>query len=562
MHANSTTEDGGLAESAYELITGTDTESQDGNYTDNISESVGSLDFHQPEDVLSLADTDHTCDDESVVGEEAGSVAHSNILGGTEAVLTGNTIPRQQTPDCSESDEDANSRSSLEYTQHSLKTPSILTPEASNVLDMKLRQQQAEGSREQSKELHSPTRIWLNASYELGIRAWEYLTEAVSAAVPGLLFAAVITILVPFLYSPSVSNPQTTTSVVISTITATTTQMVAIKSQTTMVSSPTSSSRGMGLIAVDGHTSDEWLFTSRKPSVHFTPLSGRSVMVNVSSGVKSTWLKKDCLSITSTRNGEDVETQVSMVDEGIIVQFPKREAYGVVNLLVKATCRPSVNKMVKVHFGKGFMEEAFERTRTLAHDLTELVLPGAAHEAEHWLEGAKKSFETASVSLTDRMTTVSISLRTHFNPHIAKFQEMMANLSSPSLSHVTATLKDASKYVLSSCYYFAKNFEDRDALRREMKSSYLDAQLFILEARLSAKIWWLKTTGRDNEYADYQQKAAEHVRKMRRDGLEKIHGSPPPRRVWEFAQARSKSRRCRNSHAGQGRDTHVCREQV
>ncbi|PHH87462.1 hypothetical protein CDD83_8854 [Cordyceps sp. RAO-2017] len=55
-------EETALAESTFELITGTDSESQDGNYTESMGDSVGSLDNHRPDDIHSLDGTDYTHD--------------------------------------------------------------------------------------------------------------------------------------------------------------------------------------------------------------------------------------------------------------------------------------------------------------------------------------------------------------------------------------------------------------------------------------------------------------------------------------------------------------------
>ncbi|RFU73875.1 hypothetical protein TARUN_8390, partial [Trichoderma arundinaceum] len=67
-------EDNSLSESTYELVSGpsTDTEeSQDDNYLGSISESVGSLDFHRPDDVQSLTGTEDSYETESAVDDAA-----------------------------------------------------------------------------------------------------------------------------------------------------------------------------------------------------------------------------------------------------------------------------------------------------------------------------------------------------------------------------------------------------------------------------------------------------------------------------------------------------------
>ena len=70
-------DDGNLAESAYELINSTDGESQDGQ----ISESVGSLDYPQTDDVHSLngSTNDYRTDTDEEDEEEDHHSAASSI---------------------------------------------------------------------------------------------------------------------------------------------------------------------------------------------------------------------------------------------------------------------------------------------------------------------------------------------------------------------------------------------------------------------------------------------------------------------------------------------------
>jgi hypothetical protein len=70
MRFATTFEDGGLmADSSYELISNIDTESQDGNYNESMSESIDSFDLARPDDVQSCAGTEQTYDDESITDE-------------------------------------------------------------------------------------------------------------------------------------------------------------------------------------------------------------------------------------------------------------------------------------------------------------------------------------------------------------------------------------------------------------------------------------------------------------------------------------------------------------
>ena len=565
MRLTTTTEETGLAESTYELVTGTDSESQDGNYTESMGESIGSLDFPRPDDVHSLAGTECTRDDESVVDEvdapahacthhgsdEEGDKAKS---GANSEVQDETSIFQDQGMDGSEPEEEARSRYSLEYTQHSLRTPSILTPEASKLMEkpIELRhcEQQSLGKLEnsQGKLLQRLADLW-----ELGTHVKNYFIETTSAALPGLLFAVAFALLIPVLYTPPAENPRPEALVATSTITATTTTVVVSTSATSTRPRP-SSVGGMGLISVGDGTSDEWLFGARKPVVSFTPQAQTDILVHVSNDVKETWLSKSCLVVAATRGDYEIETAVIPVKEGFLVQFPKKEAHGIINLSLQTTCRPKIQKVVKVHFGKGIMEEAYEMTKNLAHDLSELV-PAAAQEAERCLEGAKRSLGAVSDTVGNSVVFVSDNLLNKLNTAFVGAQQSFGSAKSNTIGHIRGAPEGIAKSL------GAASQQTKEQLCR-VQDFQNKLQLGLLDAQVSAKIWWLKATGRQEEHDDYQRKARKFVASKQEAAREASSARRPQLKLETTSRPWSRllrQGRCQKGAVRGRRSTHECK---
>lgn len=546
MHLATTTEDTGLSESSYEFISGVgdDIESQDDNYTESISESVGSLDFHRPDDVHSLAGTEQTYDDDSVAdegellpsqprmdndndndngdgdGEEEDEVIEEeeeeedDCNEDTIMAESHRSVQSEDDP-VSEAEAEERSRSSLEYTHQSLGTPSIFTPEASRIVE-----------RPVDNTKRQKANFWEAAS-----RTREYITEAALAAIPGFMLAVALALLVPILYSPatniSVPPMTSTTEAIIQTTTASFTSVAHTETASVHPNPP--STGGMGLIPIGDAESDEWLFGPKKPAMSFTSQAPNNILIHVAQEVKDTWLAKDCLSVAATRSEHHVDATTSLVDEGILLKFPRKEAHGIVNLLVKATCRPRIHKVVKVHFGKGIMEEAYERTKHLAHDLSILV-PAAAQEAERCIEEAKRSLGSVSDAVGQNIHSASESV----------------------VKTLDTTFPGARQYLEECTGQFSKVQDLQNHLR-----------LRLLDAQISANMWWLKTTGRQAERDEYRRKAKEfmaqkHAAAEEASRARKSQDEPtgPTIRSWSKILRQG---RCQKTAGQKGRGMHLCK---
>ncbi|KAG5925456.1 hypothetical protein E4U53_003299 [Claviceps sorghi] len=591
MHLTAAAEESGLAESAYEVIAPVEHDLHDDQYTGSVSESVGSLDFQRPDDVHSLAGTEHTYDDESIIDDDSEPLSRSMIHEEAVDVHNGNHAPLREGSDGSESEaeqkdymddvdnvDNVDEGGSLQYTQQSLKTPSMPTPEASKIMEPSSSFEAAEKS---SPVRQDSPNYWSPSVYDAIPQFWDYTAGAVSAVLPGLIFAAVFTLIINLFYPTPVQLVSSPRPVATSTVVATTTPVALHTSRSTLTTNrpmqetPTqetpsrdtparqviASVKGTSLIVLNEKVSDDWLFGSKKPEIQFTPLGRGVIAVHVASDVTHAWRKKKgCLSIRADRSTQPVTLTYLASADGFAVKFAKHETHGVVKLTIQASCRPLVVKAVDVHFGKGMMEEAYEMTKNLASDISGLV-PFAAHEAEKCLVGAKKSLSAVSDHVASSVLTASDSLLCSIKKSAHRMQELAGEQPRSLALRAQNVLTKAPLFWESTCARLKEGFRAAPALKTSIKERVFSAQLRLVTTQISAKMWWLGITGQKNRRDEYEQKAQTYMDSMRRQGRSKIwqpqlhhvrtnnHHKCPPQ---------SRRSRCKKQEQ-KGKECHVCK---
>ncbi|RDA94533.1 hypothetical protein CP533_2765 [Ophiocordyceps camponoti-saundersi (nom. inval.)] len=523
-------DDIGLAGSSYELINGTDSESQDGNYTESVADSVGSLEPRRSDDVHSLDGTEDTYDGDSLPGDDESPFAQPGKQG------TGHSA------------DEARSRESLEYTQHSLGTPSIITPDTSRLLPKPPNDVGGEYEENDVIGLDGPLTVSERLAHLCRFCA-QICQCLILEGLPTMALTCIILALITTLFSPHVQNVTSPASTVapIAT-TASPAPLIASTVQATTRSRPhPSPSGGMGLISLDDDEADDWLLGPKKQRISFSPMTHTDILVHVPADVKQNWLAKNCLAVSAIRQGHQVETTSSPVDEGILLRFPRKEAYGVVDLSLEATCRPRVQRLIEVHFGKGVMEEALEMTRNLAHDISYLV-PAAAQEAERCLEGAKRSLGAVSDSFGNSLLSLSDGLFKKLGSAVAGARQ---------------SVEDGAKEAMDRLRVASEGLPQRATERAtdQLRQVQNRLQLTLLRAQVSAKIWWLGATGRKEEHDDYRRKAADFLSKKfaavheARRRHDKSSGSHTTRHTTRFWHAWRPSGKC---HGGRGKSSGGC----
>jgi hypothetical protein len=534
MRITTTTEDTGLSESTYELISGTDTESQDGNYTESISESVGSLDVHYPEDVHSLAGTEQTYDDESLADENEPPVSQpvqepqdmsvpepmdiietpraeqswaSVVKNGplpeveaeTEAEDEPEPEPATKAEPESESEDEARSRCSLEYTQQSLKTPSIPSPDASIAEDNPSQKPSPDDLQEQAESQRARFNKWLKEVQPHPIRPREAVIKFAKSIFPAVL-ALVLISLIRTCYTPLSKEVVPHIPAATSAVTTHPTLLTSSHTSLPTLQILSTSAGPTALVPLENLRPDEWLWGGKQPEVTVTKQRG-GFLIHMPRSAKKLWLDRDCLKFDAKRGDQSVGFGTSSVDEGILLKIPKEEAHGTIKVDIFTTCRPKVHKVLRITFEKGIISEALDSTWAFAQHFPELV-PAAAQEAERCLEEAKRSLGTASDNFMNTSDSVVKNLGLRFQK------------AHRSLSWIKTDIRDRAKMAREG---ISKQLEavagDVKQYMPGAEAMQQQAKLELLNAQIRAKLWWLKYTAGEKEYARYQRAAKQFMAK-------------------------------------------------
>lgn len=521
-----------MSESEYEVISN-DTESQDGNYTESMGESIGSLGLSRPDDVQSHTGTEQTYDDESVTDEcdiptqqthreESDDIVDSmeteqtpQIHQSWASVVKNGPLPEVEAepevgpeaqPDPSaeqepESEDEARSRSSLEYTQQSLKTPSIPSPDAS-ITEDKPNQMLLllTGNEEDAETQRSALKKWLKETQRPASKNRETIFKMVTS--PSTISAVLLLVLVPLigvfltpLSRDAAPHIPAATSAVTNHPTLITSSRSSLPSQ-----APTATVGGSALIPVQDAPANDWPWSSHKINVTVERYEG-NFLLRMPRDVKKSWLDRDCLNFNAKRGGEHVRFGTSSTDEGIILKIPKEEAHGMVKIDMYTTCRPRVHKVLRVAFEKGIISEALDLTWSFAQRVPELV-PAAAQRAERRLEEARRSLETASCNFktTSGIFCKDLGVKFHDAHRSLGWIKKDIKCRSQAAKHgISAKLEsiaaDVKQYIPST-----------EAVQNR-------AELELLNAQITAKLWWLKLTAGDEEHDRYERAAKQFMTK-------------------------------------------------
>lgn len=499
------TDDTGLAGSTYELVSGVDdveTWSQDGNDNDDFaSESAASsFDIRRADDVQSFAGTEQLSDDDftPVLGIQVPTHPRpSSDLRATSPVPNEGDDDLQPESESESGDDTTSSRSSLEYTQQSLRTPSL-----SALL---------EGGRanEFPRKASTPTRVreWPRKIYaelctlfkELKARAQQGLADRTVtpvhpaflaiAAIQLLILAVLGQALVSYL-SPTSWKMPGVPSIPSSTQGAAQVPTIASSTQSSAPSWPLPTSQeSTSLTLREDDSPPEWFFASKKPEVSFSSVSARSFLAHIPEDVMETWTSNACVDFTALRNGQVLDTtSTAATHEGLIITFPRREAYGIVDIVLEATCKPGIRKVVKVRFGKG----AWDAMVQLYGQISAEVVP----EAERLMDKAMEALAPVRDSVRSSLQSAS-----DYSPAFLRQAKMdMDSLARQWYGDVRTHLErlDTSAYLgalQSQTFHLVRNAQT-------------NLQLDLLNAQISAKIAWLSLVGKTEQRDEYRRKAA------------------------------------------------------
>jgi hypothetical protein len=363
-------------------------------------------------------------------------------------------------------------------------------------------------------------------------------------------------------------------------------------------------STGVALIPIHESHGDEGLFGYSMPSVSFAPEGESGVFIHVKPSVPKTWTaQRECVKIHATRGEKTIPLNVNFTSsDAIHVEFGMAEAYGIVQIKLSSKCRPKFEKSVKVHFGKGVIEQMFDCVGELAHVFTGLQFPTApkaercqalksiSSNVDRTLTSAKEKgvklvssqVEAASRILgplgddvmkisqeaARRLHQAEGTLTTvsgYTSKPLSQLKTHGTRFAESSLLHAGKVLGKVRDNVASSTKSaFEKAALSQRAHQAHLKKAVSDIRLDelqdqiqfgILDAQVAAKTWWLKMTGREDQSKEYGRRAKEFVAELRSFSA---RDTATAKRGMARADKSQRKNQCKSKRAGKGREPHRC----
>lgn len=225
--------------------------------------------------------------------------------------------------------------------------------------------------------------------------------------------------------------------------------------------------------------------------------SNNEILLKIPLSTKTSWLAKDSIFIDVYRDDDIIKTKFSSIDEGILIEIPKKEAYGILNVSVTTTRKPKVNETFEVNFGKPIYTEAFEKTLELmklfgsrAHKFSSDMIDLANSHAQ--------SAEAVSDKIRDKAAEIHDSASHGFTEASKKAREHMDRLDAFLAS------EDFSKQVRKARNRLMKRLRQAEDARDR-------AQVAVVQAQVNSYLFFLKLRGKNKEYADYAKRAAPYI---------------------------------------------------
>lgn len=520
MHMRITTEsvnEGGLADSTYELLThADDTASENGSQDNNdesFSESVSSLDHKRNDDNNSFVSEDDEEEMPMLIRAPSPATEKSRPLTPLSDVADDNE---------SEDESDTNSRSSLEYIHEKLGTPSMSadeTPKASAFI-IQNKMTEAHGTHRIQDVGNAMARFW-----EIildGLKEWsnaaksdyETFKTAYQRQVPTAYgpYVGLMTILVPFLialfspvwiqYVPGLGRSA------VSTVDTTDAPQILAPITTTSTSASWVAATGVrtDLNVREEPSTLDWFF-ARNPGLSYSTIDN-TIVVDIPPHLKQEWVTKGCVAVTATRDGKTLDTpvQVEEVTKGLAASLPRRERYGDVDFFVKTTCGLHIKQHVTVNFGP------YESELTaLARQTKDLALWYAESKKQKWA----KCLDFLVISPSRQLIPTCDKAVKHLGERWTLAKEVLAEAFEPSKVEKDLAL-------------FADN------VRRDTELMVRDAQnglqLGLLNSQINAKLWWLKVTRQNAAHEIYSKKAAKYMADKEARGKIQLRRLSRPRR--------------------------------
>ncbi len=300
-------------------------------------------------------------------------------------------------------------------------------------------------------------------------------------------------------------TPATTTTTVVINVTSTKTVKISQVEPTASSLAPVLSFAGFLSDKPSGVPSEA---ETSKALCSVEVHSQNEILVKLPSGSKSSWLAKGAINIDVYRGEKPVKSKLSSIDEGLLVEIGTEDAFGVLNISVVTSRKPKINETFEINFGKPKMVEILEAGMHLLQGLAEKVA-STADDAAHLVEdncrpavvAGMEKLHTDAQSVMGRLMKIGRVAQSYSSQVAEDTVNQVKNSLKP--SEVTRFFKEAQRQLTS-------RFPGAEDLRDNVEFS-------VLKAQIASKLWWLKTQGKTEEYAEYERQATLHLKKKQAD---------------------------------------------
>lgn len=215
----------------------------------------------------------------------------------------------------------------------------------------------------------------------------------------------------------------------------------------------------------------------------------KELLVRMPTDKKAAWFSKGAINFKLLRGQVPIKSpKLSLVDDGVLLELDKVDAYGVMNISITTTKRPKINETFQVNFGRGVVVDTLEAGVQALQELVGKVgntFAEATHMVDVAVAGAEQKIRAEAGMLASDIKAASLAGQQAAH----KAKQMLG------LGRLTTAIQDARGKVA-----------ERVATRKE------DAELTVLKAQIASRLWWLKVRGKKDEYADYQNKASQYLK--------------------------------------------------
>ncbi|KAL0931382.1 uncharacterized protein CTRU02_214117 [Colletotrichum truncatum] len=258
--------------------------------------------------------------------------------------------------------------------------------------------------------------------------------------------------------------------------------------------------------------------------------SHNEILVKIPSGTKITWLAKDSITIDVLKGDQAVKTKFSSIDEGILIEIPRKEAHGVLTIAVNTTKKPKVNETFLIDFGQTALEQCLGYGKSIAHQLVDLANTAGQQGAEQIA-----SLGSWKTSITEDMREVSARL----SKDTEKTVNYIKNWWTP--AKLTKALQDVRQ-------------------SRQAQETMEWADMKHKRAQIQSWLLWLRLTRQTEKHNTYLEKAQKYLANKKL-AAEKANKERLDRERLEQRARRKRERLEARCQSGFSRWTQQCKQQ-